>query len=308
MGIAVITIFCNESFRIPKWIEYYNLYKEEIDLHIVVNNGSKEGETEKLRGAFPDAILINLDVNGGVAAAYNAGIKYIIKNTDIDAVAFVGNDIKIEKGGLTELYKFLMENNSLGEVSPILLKRDSMIIEDNGDYFTKNLVMNEYDRGKVLSDDIQSHISDGLPGAINMAKIQMYKDIGLLDETLFMYSDEVDIGLRAMRYGYEFSSCAWVKAWHQHENFKNKATRDPWTNYLVIRNKVYLARKYFGLGRMLYVFVNHVFYSMLMIGIGLVKLDKEKRKKGRWQIIGACNGLIGNMKSNRFSQPGNKFD
>ena len=303
MGIAVITIYCNESFRIQKWIQYYELYKDEIAMHIVVDNHSTENEIKRLIEAFSDSDIIRLKENGGVTAAYNAGIKYAMEDPSIDAVAFIGNDIKLEKGGLTKLYEFLMKDESLGEVSPVLLKKDSLIVEDNGDYFTKNLVMNEFDLGEEYSSNLRNHKSDGLPGAMNMAKMQMYKKVGLLDETLFMYSDEVDIGIRAQRAGYVFSSCAEVKAWHQHENPNKKATRDPWANYLVIRNKVYLAKKHFGLRRMIYVFSCHVIYSLLIIGAGIIKRDKEKRKKGRWQIIGAVNGLRGNMNHNRYSQP-----
>ena len=131
MGIAVITIYCNESFRIQKWIQYYELYKDEIAMHIVVDNHSTENEIKRLIEAFSDSDIIRLKENGGVTAAYNAGIKYAMEDPSIDAVAFIGNDIKLEKGGLTKLYEFLMKDESLGEVSPVLLKIDSFILEDN---------------------------------------------------------------------------------------------------------------------------------------------------------------------------------
>ncbi len=39
MKIATITIFCNEEFRLNNWKELYNEYKDDVALHVIVNNG-----------------------------------------------------------------------------------------------------------------------------------------------------------------------------------------------------------------------------------------------------------------------------
>ncbi len=304
MGIAVITIYCNESFRIKNWLEYYYDYKDEIDIHIIVDNNSSLTEFQELKKAFPDSVIIRLDRNGGVTAAYNAGIKYVLDNPAIDAVAFIGNDIKIEKNGIKRLYDFLFSNEKFGEVSPVLLKKDSNIIDDNGDWFNYNLIMKIFDYNKNFDDTILPHISDGLPGAMNIAKKKMYDNIGLLNETLFMYSDEVDIGIRAKKAGYVFSSYPSVKAWHQHINFGNAPKRPPFTNYLVTRNKVYLAGLYYGMLRKICVFTYFSTTSIMHMFYKLLKKDLVAVKKDKWQILGACNGLINNMKHNKYSNPG----
>lgn len=304
MGIGVITIFCNESFRIEKWKKYLSEYENEFTKHIIVDNNSLDSEYEMLKNSFPNTEIIRLTKNLGVTGAYNVGIATLLKNESIDSIAFIGNDIKLERGGLTKLREFLFSNDSFGEVAPVLLKKDSNIIEDNGDWFSYNLVMNEFDLGKRLDQTIESHVCDGLPGAMNIAKCKMYKEIGLLDEMLFMYSDEVDIGIRAKQHGYIFSSCVDVKAWHQHEFQPKKKARLPFSNYLVIRNKVYLAGKYYGFFRKLFVFASLLLLSTKEIVIGIIKKNKDLRKAGRWQIIGAINGLVNNMEHNKFSNPG----
>lgn len=303
MSIASVTVFCNETFRIPKWKSYYELYKEEIAIHIIVDNNSTQDEYEELCKAFPNSVIIRLPHNGGITAAFNAGVSYVMDNNDIDAIAFIGNDIKIENGGLTSLYSFLFSDEKLGEVSPVLMKKDSMIIEDNGDRFDWHLSMNEYDAGKEYSSSIQNRISDGLPGGMNLAKKKMYDEIGLLNETLFMYSDEVDIGIRAKRGGYVFSSCASVKAWHQHENINSQRNRPPFSNYLIARNKVYLAGKYYGIMRKIYVFLYFFFYSLILY-LSTIVHNKDKRIKYKWQLIGACKGMVNDMCHNQYSNPG----
>ncbi len=304
MSIAVITIFCNESFRISKWYDYYLEYKDDVALHIIVDNNSSYDQFKQVESTFKESKIIRLDKNKGVTGAYNAGINECFLHPEIDAVAFVGNDIKIEKGGLKGLYNFLMSDKKLGEVSPILLKKDSLIIEDNGDKFRYNLVMDEYDIGKEFGSNIENHRCDGLPGAMNMAKIIMYKEIGLLDETIFMYSDEVDIGLRAKKYGYEFSSFVEVKAWHQHEYMPGNNQRLPYSNYLVMRNKVYLAGKYFSLIRKILVYISLFILSVKTIIMGIIRKNKFMRKCGLWQIKGVNRGLFNKMGHNKYSNPG----
>lgn len=303
MGVAVLTIFCNESFRIPKWREYYDEYCDDASLHIIIDNHSREEELNQVKEAFPHSTIICLPENGGVTAAYNAGIRYVMDKEDIDAVAFIGNDIKIEKGGLKKLHEFLFSNEKLGEVAPVLLAKDSNKIEDNGDYFSSALVMMEYDVPAEWSAETQAHICDGLPGAMNVGKLSMYRKIGLMDETLFMYSDEVDMGIRAKKAGYLMSSYPTVRAWHQHENLNQKTYRPPFSDYLTIRNKVYLAKKHYGFWKMIYVFLFFVFAKGLAYLNALIKKDKVKMEKAKWSLRGAFKGLVGDMSKNQYSAP-----
>ena len=53
MKIAAITIYCNERFRADAWRKYYEEYKDDLYLHVIVNNGNPE-ETEYLQELFPE--------------------------------------------------------------------------------------------------------------------------------------------------------------------------------------------------------------------------------------------------------------
>jgi hypothetical protein len=41
MKIASVTIYCNERFRLEAWKEYYAGYRDELYLHVIVNNGMR---------------------------------------------------------------------------------------------------------------------------------------------------------------------------------------------------------------------------------------------------------------------------
>jgi hypothetical protein len=94
-----------------------------------------------------------------------------------------------------------------------------------------------------------------------------------------------------------------VKAWHQHTNRYNNKDRHPFSDYLAIRNKIYLARKHIGYQRSLYIFFYFILLSIKYIILGIAKRDDYSIKRGVWRFHGAINGLIGNMKPNRWSVP-----
>ena len=41
MRVAAITITLNDDYKFEEWCKYYEEYKDEIYLHIIVDNGSK---------------------------------------------------------------------------------------------------------------------------------------------------------------------------------------------------------------------------------------------------------------------------
>ena len=65
-------------------------------------------------------------------ASYNLAIKYILEKTDADSILQITNDLRIEKGGLAQIHEILFREQQYGMISPILLKKDSEIVENYG--------------------------------------------------------------------------------------------------------------------------------------------------------------------------------
>ena len=130
MKIASITLFCNESFRLTQWVKYFSEYEEDIYIQVIVNNGKPE-DNSLLKSAFPSAIVIFSETSNMIAS-YNLAIKYILNNSDADSILQITNDLRVEKGGLARLYNILYEEKQFGMISPILLKKDSDIVENYG--------------------------------------------------------------------------------------------------------------------------------------------------------------------------------
>lgn len=141
-----------------------------------------------------------------------------MKKTDADSILQITNDLRIEKGGLAQIYEILFREQQYGMISPILLKKDSEIVENYGaEIDFSNMLFRHIDRN-VHYKDVKPDIAfrTGLSGGCFLTKRVVYETIGLQDERINMYSDEVDTGIKCANKGYTLLSTKLVKSWHQH--------------------------------------------------------------------------------------------
>ena len=106
----------------------------------------------------------------------------------------IGNDVKIERGGLTKLFVFLYSNNNYGMVGPVILKKDSTEVACFGMSFNPDtgIALPRYAHKPVT--EIQERTIEGgyVPGGVCMAKPEFYGSIvGLQDEALFLMAMNV---------------------------------------------------------------------------------------------------------------------
>lgn len=300
MKIAAISLTRNDNLRLEAWKSYYKEYKNEISEHIVVDNGSTKEYIETLHLTFPESKIIELGYNGGCTGAYNAGIREALKDPAIDAILLVGNDVKFEPGGLTELYKCLFSNDKYGMVGPVLLKKDSDIVESCGiNINLKKGSSYALERDKLYSEiNHKEKVVSCVPGGANLSKADMYRSVGLQDENLFMYCDELDMSIRMSNEGFVEVVLPRIKCWHQHVNYNNKRSRNPYTRYLMGRNYVYLAKKHFNKSLFIKDFARRF---MVQFGIMLKHLgNNEYRKNFKNYVGGMLAGLKSNMDNSMF--------
>lgn len=291
-GIAAIIVSLNDGYRLDEWEAYYREYKEAIYRLIIVDNGSKHDYVEEIRKTFKEATLIENKRNLGTTGAYNVGIKEALKDQNVTKIMLIANDIKINSDSVRKMSLELDENDEIGMVAPVLLYKDSDIIEDCGDDISYCLIMKpRYKRQRYDTVTNAGEYCATVTGGMSMASIDFYKHVGLQDEKLFMYSDEIDMGIRAQKRGYKMKIVSGSTAWHQHIDRygKRSGTRD----YLVARNKVYLGYKHFGRVRALMI-------ALFFIGFGMYKtlhdvLQGEGVGHGISTIEGAIRGMIGDM-------------
>ena len=226
-----------------------------------------------------------------------------MNDPQIDFIMLIGNDIRISKESVLKQIDYLKEHPDVGMVGPVLLKKNSMIVENNGcDINQKEYSLILRDSGKLYEEiSHDSVVVDVVAGGMNIAKRSFYENVGLQDEKLFMYSDEVDMGLRARKCGLKMCMVSDAFAWHQHINPQNTTLRHPYSAFLMARNKIYLAKKHGSKAKASLLFLKYFARDLLHSFKAILQLKREKIRWFRWHFIGAVYGMMGNMQKNKYS-------
>lgn len=291
MKIAAITITYNDDYKLKEWHKHYLEYEDQVYKHIIVDNGSTDAYLRQVKFLFSNSIIIERTENGGTTAAYNDGIRIALLDSEVDSIMLVGNDIKLEKGGVIALYNFLLKNPRYGMVSPVLFAKDSLLIEDLGSIITFFLYMKPLGFGMHINDiDEYNQEVDMALGGMHLASRSFYEKIGFQDENLFMYSDEVDMGIRAKEKEFGIGVTKEVRAWHEHINPAKRNIRLPYSAFLIGRNKIYLGYKHFGFMRAFIIFCFHLysFTKGLLLKIG----SKQQRQYQFYFLFGSFCGIL----------------
>jgi GT2 family glycosyltransferase len=167
---------------------------------ILADNGSTDDSVSLTRRDFPEVKIIELGRNLGFAGAVNEAIRQAAG----PVIVLLNNDTEAAPGWAQALVEALLAYPEAGIVaSKILLfdRRDTL--HSAGDGFGDNgLPVN---RGVWQKDtgqfDRDINVFGGCGGAVAYRR-EMLEDIGLLDEELFMYLEDVDLNWRAQLAGY----------------------------------------------------------------------------------------------------------
>lgn len=298
MKIASVTLYCNEDFRLKQWINLYNEYKSEIYLHVIVNNG-KEEDSEMLKSCFPDSIILYSSSNN-MTHSYNVGVREIMKDKEVDAIMQITNDIRFLSGTITSLYERLMADPKLAVIGPVMLKKDSDVIESFGyiipKYYSDSVALYRGIQYKELKEDFK-YVSC-VPGGAIMVKRSAYDEFGFQDEKLHMYSDERDMFIRFDKLDYKEGVLCTAKAWHQHEYKPGSSMRTPIATYLSARNRVYITSKYYNFFVTFYV-GSRLFTLALLRLIKHTFAKREIRDYDIATLKGVVDGFILKHKGNQ---------
>ncbi len=301
--IAAMTVFCKEHFRVENWLKYYNQYKASLTCHVIINNGAPE-DTAFLRNVFTDSVILDCD-STNLLAAYNVGIKYILSNTDVDAVMQITNDVKFAPGAIDIMADLLFSKDNIGVVGPVLFKKDSDIIETFGwNLYGKTafgrplycgVKFDEIDALKSGGDYAETQQVTFIPAGAIIVRREAWEKVGLQDETLYMYQDERDFAIRLKKFGYCEVATLRAFAWHQHENAPGRKGRPLSAQYYSSRNKIYLTRKHFGrLAAFIEFFISYTYTSIVFIS-HILRLRKRSCPADFATLKGLWHGILGKM-------------
>ncbi len=220
----------------------------------VVDNNSIDDSVAMVRDRFPEVHVIANQHNPGFSIANNQAIKiskgeYILllnpdtvvnEDTFIKCVQFM--DEHPHSGGLGVKMidgsgKFLPESKR-GFPSPFVAFCKTFGLSK---LFPTSTLFNRYHLGYLDKD--KNHEVDVLSGAFMMLRKNVLDEIGLLDETFFMYGEDIDLSFRIKKAGYKnyyFSDTTII-------HYKGESTKKGSLNYVKVfyNAMIIFAKKHF---------------------------------------------------------------
>lgn len=169
---------------------------------IVVDNASSDGSPEVMSNKFPQVYLLRNKTNIGYGKANNMGIKLAKGNY----VLLLNSDIVVQNDAIGALYGFVKGKKRVFAGGK-LLNQDGSLQASCGPFFSLPVVaLMLFARGdhwgvtRASPHGIRS--ADWVSGACLMGARSSFLNVGLFDEDIFMYMDEVEFLYRARHLGY----------------------------------------------------------------------------------------------------------
>jgi GT2 family glycosyltransferase len=301
MDISVVIVGWNAKHYLELCLESLAAAPPHRSMEIiVVDNASADGTAEMIEARFPYVKLIKSSENLGFAKGNNVGIRQCQGRY----IALVNPDVIVFSGCLDALADFLDQNPKVGNVGPRVLNPD-MTMQSTcrrfptlwNNFCSATGLATKFKNSKFFAGEHMFYFPhdrtlpvDVLVGCFSMIRRETFNEVGLLDEDLFMYGDDVDWCRRARNAGWQVVFFPGGEAIHD----RGKITAPYPVRFAVAQQKSVLHywRKHHGfwgaMGIRSIIFFHHLArYGFAMLA-SLARTKRSPEGDVRKQVSGAC--------------------
>lgn len=207
----------------------------------VVDNNSVDGSTTLIKEKFPQVILIENKINTGFSVANNQAIN-LAKG---EFVLLLNPDTVVQEDTLSKIISFMEQTPDAGGLGVKMLDGQGNFAPESkrglptpavafykmfgfSRLFPKSKKFGKYHLSYLDENDI--HSVDVLSGAFMLIRKSVLDSIGYLDETFFMYGEDIDLSYRITKSG--FKNYYFPKT--QIIHYKGESTKRSSLNYVII--------------------------------------------------------------------------
>ena len=280
MKLSVVIVNYNVKHFLEQCLNSVAAAAEHCETEVfVVDNNSVDGSCSMLREKFPWVKLIENKKNYGFSYANNQAIK----QSTGEYVLLLNPDTVIEEDTLKSVCDFMDAHPDAGGLGVKMIDGKGRFLPESkrglptpqvafykifglSKLFPKSKKFGKYHLTYLDKDQI--HKVDVLSGAFMLLRAETLNKIGLLDETFFMYGEDIDLSYRITLGGYNNYYYPETTIIH----YKGESTKKGSVNYvLVFYNAMKIfARKHFskgkGAGTMIF-FINLAIYLRAAMAI-----------------------------------------
>lgn len=266
---------------------------------IVVDSASSDGSVDMVSAEFPQARLLASSENLGYSRGNNEGLRLALGRY----ILLLNPDTEALPGALASAVEHMDGHPEVGVLGPQLLFPDGRVQSSRRRLptlataafestwlqpYAPRRVLDDY-YARDLPDDAVSEV-DWVVGAALMVRREAYERVGGLDETFFMYSEELDWCRRIRDAGWKVVYFPRARVVH-HEGRSSEQVPAA-THIRFQRSKVRYFEKYHGkaLAQSLRAFILANFAAQLLLeGVKLALRHKpdlrRRRVKAYWQVL-----------------------
>ncbi len=167
---------------------------------IVVDNGSEDDSVDMMKREFPEVKILRMRKNEGFCRAVNKGIHA----AKAPYILLLNNDTRAEATFVKEMFRGIRRHKNCFSCQAKMIQKDYPdLIDDAGDFYSALGWAFADGKGEPeWEHNNEKKIFSSCAGAAIYRKSILDK-IGLFDESHFAYLEDLDLGYRAKRYGYE---------------------------------------------------------------------------------------------------------
>jgi len=259
MKLSVIIVNYNVKFFLEHALLSVQKAIKNISAEIiVVDNRSIDGSVAMLHEKFPNVICIANTENVGFAKANNQAIKL----SKGEYVLLLNPDTVVEEDTFEKCIAFMDLHTDAGALGVKMLDGKGNFLPESKRGFPSPSVAffkafgltGLFPHSKVFARYYLGHLSKNetceaevLAGAFMFIRKKVLDEIGLLDETFFMYGEDIDLSYRIIKAGYKNYYFPETRIIH----YKGESTKKGTLNYvrMFYNAMIIFVRKHFSGGK-----------------------------------------------------------
>lgn len=240
---------------------------------IVVDNGSEDGSAAKLKRDYQNIVLLELPENKGFTGGNNHAMEWAIKE-GFKYSLLLNNDTFVESDFLEPLLQTMNEHPLVGAVQPLIcFNYDRNKIWNAGSFrnpiwgycYTQGYLQNRSEKFA------QERKVDWISGCAFLVRNEALQQVGLFQENLFTYYEDVDLSYRLRNSGYELRFIPSSVIYHiagmsgKSVSKGKEGFLHAQTHFYNVRNRIWFLKKYSNFLQLPTVFLYHVAYFTAML-------------------------------------------
>ncbi len=186
-------------------------------------------------------IIIKNEKNFGFAEGNNIGIRFALEYLKPDYFLLLNNDTSVESDFLTKMINNGEKNNQIGIIGAKIPYYD----KPDKNWFCRGIInwlsINiAYHGGRCVD---QTMDNDYITGCVALIKKEVIKKVGYLDKNLFLYFEDADYCLRAIKSRFSLVVVPSAIVYHKVSITSNTFYKSK-SQYYFSRNRIWFVKKY----------------------------------------------------------------